>query len=178
MIYKNLLISFVFLFAIGCSSTNTIPEPNFEQTTVQSEPTCLSWKWYSPFFCYSGKANSVELRGTVSNNTGDKQFFLDYFLDSFDTDFPVGVAIKIDSTYYLLRKSQTDFSNTLLIRSEMSDEVISKLKGSSSSILLSYSNRSHTYNYQLSSGEAESLRKNAREVFDKLNSASKMKIVK
>jgi hypothetical protein len=177
-LYKQILFSILFIFTVHCSSITVIPEPNLEQYTVKSSTVCFSFRWYAPFFCWDAQPNSILLKGIYNNNSGEKKYYLDYYLDNFDTDFPVGVSLKIDGTFYNLRKVQTDYSDTLRIRSEINEELIGKLKSYSGNLLLSYSNRSTTTNYELSSGESESILKNAKEVFDKLSSVSKMKIVK
>lgn len=165
----------ILLLIIKCSSFEVIPEPNLTQTTVKSQSVCLTWNWHP--FCVDTKPNSLIIKGILNNNTGEKKYYLEYYTDSFDTDLPVGVSLKIDGVYYNLRKAITEYTDTLKITSELNDEVISKLLNTKNNLSLSYSNRRNTFNFELSSGKSAKLVENMREVQKKLLSLEKLKIV-
>jgi hypothetical protein len=118
------------------------------------------------------------VRSTLNNTSGDYKYFLDYYLDSFDSDIPIGVSLKIDGIYYNLKKTQTDYTDTLKISSELTEEVATKIISTKKTILLSYSNRKVTLNFDLSSSDTETLQSYVKEVTQKTTSLQKMKIVK
>lgn len=165
-----------FSFLIQCHSMEVIPEPNLNQYTVKSPPVCLKWNWHP--FCLESKPNSLMVRSTLNNTSGDYKYFLDYYLDSFDSDIPIGVSLKIDGIYYNLKKTQTDYTDTLKISSELTEEVATKIISTKKTILLSYSNRKVTLNFDLSSSDTETLQSYVKEVTQKTTSLQKMKIVK
>jgi hypothetical protein len=168
-------VTFLVL-VLGCSSLEVIPEPNLNQITVKSEPLCLSWNWHP--FCVVSKPNSIQLIGVFNNSTLEKKYFLDYYLDSFDTDLPVGVSLKVDGVYYNLRKSATDYVDTLKISSELSEEVVTKLKATKNSISLSYSSRKNTLNFDFSSRQTDKFIQDLTELTNKTTNLQKLKIVK
>ncbi len=163
-------------FFTQCHSMEVIPEPNLSQYTVKSAPVCLKWNWHP--FCLESKPNSLIVRSTLNNTTGDYRYFLDYYLDSFDSDIPIGISLKIDGTYYNLKKTQTDYTDTLKITSELTEEVVAKLIATKKTVLLSYSNRKVTLNFDLSSSDTETLQSYVKEVTEKTTSLQKMKIVR
>jgi hypothetical protein len=178
-IQRILFLSLFTAFLLGqihCSSFDVIPEPTLNQTTVKSSTVCLTWNWHP--FCMEGKPNSLVVRGILNNGSSEKKFYLEYYLDSFDTDLPVGVSLKVDGVYYNLRKAATDYADTLKITSEVSEDALSKLKATKNPISLSYSNRKNTLNFDLSSGDSQKLIDNLNDVVTKLNSLQKLKIVK
>lgn len=170
--YLIIIIPFVLL---SCSSFEVIPEPNLTQITVKSKTVCLTWNWHP--FCVDTKPNSLMIKGILNNNTGEKKYYLEYYTDSFDTDLPVGVSLKVDGVYYNLRKVFTDYTETLKVTSELNDEVINKLLNTKNNLHLSYSNRRYTFNFELSSSKSSSLIENMREVQKKVLSLEKLKIV-
>ncbi|MCX7998956.1 MAG: hypothetical protein N3A69_08405 [Leptospiraceae bacterium] len=171
------LISTIFLLIsfIRCSSFEVIPEPNLTQITVKSKTVCLTWNWHP--FCVDTKPNSLMIKGVLNNNTGEKKYYLEYYTDTFDTDLPVGVSLKIDGVYYNLRKVFTEYTETLKVTSELTEDVVNKLINTKNNISLSYSNRRSTLNFDLSSGKTSSLIDNMKDVQKKVLSLEKLKIV-
>lgn len=171
---KNLFL-FVLLVLLNCSSFEVIPEPNLTQITVKSKSVCLTWNWHP--FCVDSKPNSLMIKGVFNNNTGEKKYYLEYYTDSFDTDLPVGVSLKVDGIYYNLKKVFTEYTETLKVTSELNEEVINKLLNTKNNLHLSYSNRKQTFNFELSSGKSNSLIENMKDVQKKTLSLEKLKIV-
>ena len=104
----KILTLFCFLI-MSCSSLQVIPEPTLDLVSVKSSSFCPTWNWHP--FCVETKPNSIFFTGTLNNSTSEKRYFLEYFQDSFDTDIPIGVSLKIDGTYYVLKKVSTEYSN-------------------------------------------------------------------
>lgn len=174
---KSFIVLFLLFILTQCTSKQIIPEPSLEQVTFKSSTVCPVVSWWWPF-CSDGKANSLQIRAIYNNQTGDKKYILDYYLDSFDTDLPVGVSLGIDGTYYNLKKIATDYAEILKLSSELSPEVMTKLNSSSSKILMSYSNRKNTLNFTLSESSSNSLRNNLKDVTKSVNAQDKLRIVK
>ncbi len=178
---KNLFSPILFFGAtillLSCNSLQVIPEPNLDQVTVKSETICTEFTWYWPF-CTKGKAKSLMIKGIYNNSTGDKKFLLDYHLDMLDTDLPVGLSLYLDGTYYNLKKVSTDYTDIVKLESELSAEVITKIKETKKNFILSYSNRKDTYNFALSEGETNAFTNQLNEVIKKITTQEKMKIVK
>lgn len=165
----------VLFLLIRCSSLEVIPEPNLTQITVKSQTVCLTWNWHP--FCVDTKPNSLMIKGVLNNNTGERKYYLEYYTDTFDTDLPVGVSLKIDGVYYNLRKVFTEYTETLKVTSELNEEVVKKLLNTKNNLSLSYSNRRNTLNFELSSRKSTSLIENLRDVQKQLLSLERLKIV-
>ncbi|MCB1192160.1 MAG: hypothetical protein H7A23_08715 [Leptospiraceae bacterium] len=172
---KLFMICFLCLIIWRCSSVAVTPEPTIDQISIQSEPICIVFS-LNPF-CYRGKSNSLYVTGIMENKSLKKFIYLEYFLDSYDVGLPVGVSLKLDNDYYKLKKVATDYTSTLKITSEMSQQVVDKIL-SANVIMVSYSNNSETKNIELSSGERKDLAKQIKEVQEKLNAQVKMRIIK
>lgn len=158
---------------MSCSSLKVIREPILERTTVISEPVCFSF--FS--FCREGSSNSVIIRGIVENDSGAKKYSLEYHLKTFEVEFPLGVSLGIDGQYHNLKKISTEYSEYVMIGSELSQEILDKILNSKK-ISLSYSNRKETKNIDFSSGEHKKFIKNIQNVKDSLSSAEKLNILK
>ena len=176
MKYKILLF-LLFLIVSACSSTKLIPEPSLDQVSFKSETICTEFVWYSPF-CFDNKSRSIQLKLVVNNTSLEKKFYLDYVIDSADTDLPVGISIQIDGTYYNLRKMGTDYIDILKLSSELTPEVLNKIVSSKTDFIISYSSRKETFNYTLSSSNSTKLRNESKELLDKSKSFSKLNIIK
>ena len=176
---KNFLLVFLLLFLFNCSSNQIVPEPALEQITVKSESICLNVHWYNPvsWFCYEARPFSLSFRGVIDNSTGKSTYYLDYHIDPFDKDLPVGVSLKLDTSYYNLPKTGMDYLDSIKIISQMSDEVLQKAS-KSKNIGFSYSNRSETVNLELSSSDADKLRSALEKLSSAVSSQAKMVIVK
>jgi hypothetical protein len=176
-LFFQITFSGILFFLISCNSFQVIPEPNLEQVTVKSETVCTEVPWYSPF-CTKGKSRSLMIKGVYNNLTGDKKYYLDYYLDILDTDLPVGLSLNLDGTYYNLKKMSTDYTDILSIESELNPEVISKINAVKNDILISYSNRKNTLNFALSAGDTKKFLTQLNEVTKRIAAQEKLKIVK
>ena len=164
------------IFVINCSNLQVIPEPTLDSMTVKSESFCPTWNWHP--ICIDSKPNSFHFRGTINNTTSERRIYMDYYLDSFDTDIPVGVSLKINGTYYVLKKNLTDYSDALKLRSEISEDIVKLISSTNEPISLSYSNRKSSMNFDFSNSETEKVKNNLKSVVDKLNSIQKMKVIR
>jgi hypothetical protein len=171
----KILTLFCFL-VMSCSSLEVIPEPTLDLVSVKSSSFCPTWNWHP--FCVEAKPNSIFFTGTLNNSTSEKRYYLDYFLDSFDTDIPIGISLKIDGTYFVLKKVSTEYSNSMKLRSELSEDMIKNISSTNQTISLSYSNRKSSLNFDLSTSETEKLKSNLRDVVEKINSMQKLKIIR
>jgi hypothetical protein len=171
----KILTLFCFL-VMSCSSLQVIPEPTLDLVSVKSSSFCPTWNWHP--FCVETKPNSIFFTGTLNNSTSEKRYYLDYFQDSFDTDIPIGISLKIDGTYYVLKKISTEYSYSMKLRSEISEEMIKILSNTNQPISLSYSNRKSSLNFDLTMSETEKVKNNLREVVEKINSMQKLKIIR
>jgi hypothetical protein len=178
-LFKMVKIFILFLymiFIIDCRTIEVIPEPTLGQISVESPNVCLKWNWHP--FCVESKPNSINIVGIISNSTLEKKYYLDYYIDSFDADIPVGISLRVGPVYYQLKKIHTDYTDILKIRSELPLDFVDLLIKSNDSMMLSYSNRKDTMNIDFSDRHAESFRNSIKEVVSKVNSLEKMNIVK
>ncbi len=173
MHYLFLVLS---LFFIHCSTLQVVPEPTLDLITVKSKSYCPTWNWHP--FCLESKPNSFYFRGVYQNSNGEKKYFIDYYIDSFDTDLPVGLSIKIDGTYYILKKTLTDYSEALKLRSEIPDDLVKLIGSTKENISLSYSNRKSTINFDFNSSESDAIKNNLKSTIDTINNIQKMKIIR
>lgn len=143
---------------------------------MKSEPVCPTWNWHP--FCLNSKPNSVNLYGVLNNTSGEKKYFLDYYLDSFDTDIPVGISLKLNNAYYVLRKTHTDYTDAIKIRSELGEDLVKAISENQSDLVLSYSSRVDTINLEFSKRQSENFRSSMLDVVKQIESLEKMKIIK
>lgn len=172
---RILFLIFLF-FQVNCNSYQVILEPNLDSISVKSDTFCPTWNWHP--FCLEAKPNSIVFSGSMNNSTGEKRYFLEYYLDSFDTDIPIGLSVRLEGIYYNLKKVSTDYSEALKLRSEISEDVAKLFLSSSQSIVISYSNRKRTINFELSEKDSKTIRGNFQSVRDALSSQQRMKIAK
>lgn len=173
---KRFFFGTALLFLIAnCRSTQLIHEPNLDRIIVKSKAVCIAFS-LNPF-CYEGKSNSLMIHGSLNNSTGAKKYVLDYYLDNFDSDLPVGVSLKIDDKYYVLPRLGTDYSDFLKISSELKDDVVKKFDGTKS-LEISYSNRRDTKNIVFSRGERDSFQQIIKDVVEQIDKTQKMEIVR
>lgn len=172
----RILLFIILIFQINCNSSQVNLEPNLDSISVRSETFCPTWNWHP--FCVESKPNSIVFIGVLNNTTGDRRYFIDYYLDSFDTDIPVGLSLRIEGTFYNLKKVATEYSEALKLRSEISEEVGRLLVSGNQPIVISYSNRKKTMNFELNESETNSIRKKYQSVRDTLGSQERMKISK
>ncbi len=170
------ILSLVSFLMVSCSSLQVIPEPTLDMISVKSSSFCPTWNWHP--FCVESKPNSIYFMGTLQNSTSEKKYYVDYYLDSFDTDLPVGFSFKIDGTYYILKRVSTDYADSLKLRSELSDDIIKLLSSTNQPVSISYSNRKATLNFDLSMRETEKVKMKLRDVVEKIQSSSKLKIIR
>ncbi len=69
-------------------------------------------------------------------------------MGTFEVDLPIGVSIKLGDVWYNLKKSNTDYSDTIVVSSSVTGDLIPKI-GESKSIQVSYTSRKGTTNFQL-----------------------------
>jgi hypothetical protein len=164
------------LFLVNCSSLQVVPEPTLDLISVKSKSYCPTWNWHP--FCVETKPNSFYFRGVYQNSIGEKRYYIDYYIDSFDTDLPVGISLKVDGTYYILKKTLTDYSEALKLRSELPDDLIKLIGSTKENISLSYSNRKSTINFDFSNSETETIKNNLKTTIETVNNIQKLKIIK
>ncbi len=168
-----LILFFAFVFFYSCASLQIIKEPLLERTTVKSEPQCFSLFT----FCRVGAPNSVLIKGFVENSSGNKSYFLEYYLSSFESDLPIGVSLKIDENYYNLKKASTEYSDYVMVESVLSPEILDKVL-QSKNLSLSYSNRKDTLNIEFSNRARKKFQINIQKIKEALFSAEKLNIIK
>lgn len=172
---KSAIFAFLFIVLFSsCRSKDYVAEPAIHQYTFHSDALCIA-KW--TLFCYQSKPGSLLFRGVTENSSGEKKYFLDYYMDSFDTDFPVGVSLKLGDTFYNLRRAQTEYGDVLQISSEVTNEVIEKILSADGPIVLSYSSRRNTENRELTSGDSARFKSEVKRIHDLNTAAGQLKIV-
>ncbi|XDD52684.1 hypothetical protein AB3N62_09270 [Leptospira sp. WS4.C2] len=178
-IFSFTRISFIFLtflVFVSCSGTKAYvvtPEPTLDQQTAISKDLCLQrYVWVFP-----GKRPCVYFKAERDNTSGLVQYFLLYEIGTFDVDLPIGVSLKLGDTWYNLKRTNTDYSDTIVISSAVSPELIPKV-GESQNIGISYTNRKETFNYQLSSGQTASFQTNLSKLIRTIESEPKLNINK
>ncbi|MBM9547119.1 hypothetical protein JWG40_08840 [Leptospira sp. 201903074] len=169
-------IFLTFLVFVSCGGTKAYvvtPEPTLEQQTAISKDLCLQrYVWVFP-----GKRPCVYFKAERDNSTGLVQYFLLYEIGTFDVDLPIGVSLKLGDTWYNLKRTNTDYSDTIVISSAISSEIIPKV-GESQNIGISYTNRKETFNFQLSSSQTASFQSNLSKLIRTIESEPKLNINK
>jgi hypothetical protein len=166
MIPFSLVLLLIISFA-SCgksSSLEVIPEPVVDQISVSSPEICLdSYVWII-------SANPcLSLKGEKDNTRLNSRIRLIYEVDRFDVEFPVGLSLKLDNTYYNLIRVGTEYGSSLQLVSELPEGLVPTILGAKE-ISISYTNRKDTFNTKLSSSQAEKFKeylKNIREALDK-----------
>ncbi|MCW7471258.1 hypothetical protein [Leptospira kanakyensis] len=167
-------IFLIFLVVVSCSGTKAYvvtPEPTLEQQTAISKDLCLQrFLWLFP-----GKRPCVYFKAERDNGTGLVQYFLLYEIGTFDVDIPIGVSLKLGETWYNLKRTNTDYSDTIIISSAISSDLIPKI-GENQSIAISYTNRKETINYNLSSNQTATFQSNLSKLIRTIESEPKLNI--
>ncbi|TGN18414.1 hypothetical protein [Leptospira idonii] len=165
---------FLVFSLLHCSSNaySIKPEPTLEQVTSQSEEICIGTR----FYFFSGRP-CISVKGEKDNNSGQVQYYFRYEIGTFDVDLPLGVSLKVGDTWYNLKKSSTDYSNTIVVSSHLPPEVTAAI-GSGKSFVVSYTNRSGTENFPLNGTQVSRLQDNLLKLQKQLESEQKMKIQK
>ncbi|EMJ87084.1 hypothetical protein [Leptospira meyeri] len=169
-------IFLTFLVVVSCSGTKAYvvtPEPTLEQQTAISKDICLR-KFLGLF---PGKRPCMYFKAERDNGTGLVQYFLLYEIGTFDVDIPIGVSLKLGDTWYNLKRTNTDYSDTIIISSAISSELIPKI-GESQNIAVSYTNRKETINFSLSSGQTANFQSNLSKLIRTIESEPKLNINK
>ncbi|MDF3819009.1 hypothetical protein P3G55_03810 [Leptospira sp. 96542] len=162
------------LFVVSCSSSKTfqvVPEPVLDQQSVISDEVCLR------SFVFFDRRPCVYFRAEKDNATGQIQYFLLYEIGNFDVDLPLGVSMKLGDSWYNLKKTNTDYSDTIVVTSAVSAEIIPKIN-ESKQIIISYTNRKETLNYNLNASRVASLQSNLTKLFRAIESNPKLNIIK
>ncbi|TGJ99336.1 hypothetical protein EHO59_15850 [Leptospira semungkisensis] len=167
----SLFLSFLVIALPGCSARiQVLPEPVVEQTVLRSGPLCpTSW------FCSQGKPGSLNFKGILNNKTGDKPLFIEYYMSSFEESFPIGISIKLDQTWHNLRKTSTDFGDTVRVVSILPADLTDKVLNAKE-IQLSFSSRDNTTTFALSASNADGLKSLLKDLKEKLDAQSKLMI--
>ncbi|RHX94003.1 hypothetical protein DLM76_13595 [Leptospira yasudae] len=169
-----LILSFAVVWGIACSSESIrqTPEPALEQVLFHSDPLCPGFH----VFCSQGDTKSLTFRGVYKNPNGEKTVYLDYFLSSFEVSFPIGVSLKLDGTWFNLRKVGTDYSDSMRISSLVPADVSEKILAAKE-ITFSFSSREKTTNQLLSKGEIARLQSLLKSLREKLDAQAKLNIL-
>ncbi|MCE9502007.1 MAG: hypothetical protein K8R21_16115 [Leptospira sp.] len=177
-IFGLFFLFFAILLSGSCTSLQVIQEPNLGRIVVRTQSICFSL--FAPFYtpwCFECKPNSILLKGIMENSSGTRTLFLEYYLKTFETELPVGVSLKLDNQYFILKKTETSYGENLKIVSELAPELIPKIE-SAGTVLLSYSSRSETLNIEFSSGERKNFLNFLKGLNEKISSLDKMNIQK
>jgi hypothetical protein len=177
---RFIIISSSFVLALtagltNCSSSKAytiLQEPTLDQIAAQSEEICLK-QW---LYLISRKP-CILIQGEKDNTAGSVQYYLRYEIGTFDVDLPIGISLKLGGTWYNLKKSATNYSETITINSQLTPEVLTAL-ASAQTIEISYTNRSRTENIVFSDSQASSLKEAFVKVQRLLESEKKMIILK
>ncbi|WP_246047912.1 hypothetical protein [Leptospira ilyithenensis] len=173
--FLALIIGLLVFSFIGCSSSKSFViqhEPSLEQITAESEETCIG----SRLYFFSGRP-CIKLKGEKDNNSGVTQYFLRYEIGSFDVDLALGTSLKIGDTWFNLKKSSTDYSNTIVVSSLLESEVLNAI-ANGRSFVVSYTNRAKTENYTLTGSQGTHLKEGLIRLQRLLESEQKMVIQK
>ncbi|GBF48948.1 hypothetical lipoprotein [Leptospira ryugenii] len=139
---------------------------------AESDALCL--KSYLYFF--SGKP-CVSIRGEKDNNTGSVQYYIKYEIGSFDVDLPLGLSVKLGDVWYNLRKSNTNYSDTITVSAVLNPEELLAFTAANK-VEIAYTNRARTDHYQLSETQTKSLKDSFVRIQRLLESEKKMQIFK
>jgi len=172
---RIILVLGIIWLSQACASGNAYKiqyEPTIEQLTAESEEICLKQTLY--FFA---RKPCINFKGEKDNNTGIVQYYFRYEIGTFDVDLPLGTSLKLGDTWYNLKKSGTNYSETIRINSSLSPEVLSAITNASR-IEVSYTNRSHTENFILNDSQASKFKEGFVKIQRLLESEKKMTILK
>ncbi|WP_205872841.1 hypothetical protein [Leptospira kmetyi] len=174
ILFLSLLLCVVSFIGIGCSGDliRQTPEPALEQVLFNSDPLCPGFH----LFCSNGDTKSLSFRGVFKNPSSEKTLYLDYFLSSFEVSFPIGVSLKLDGTWFNLRKVGTDYSDSMRISSLVPPDVAEKILNAKE-ITFSFSSREKTTNQTFSSGETVKFQGLLKSLREKVDSQSKLNIL-
>ncbi|XDD51997.1 hypothetical protein AB3N59_10465 [Leptospira sp. WS92.C1] len=169
-----LIILTVFLSFISCSSTSVrqIPEPALEQVLFTTDSLCPGFH----IFCFSGDTKSIGFRGIYKNSNSEKNLYLEYYLSSFEVSFPIGVSLKLDGTWFNLRKTGTDYSESMRISSLIPADIVDKILNAKE-ITFSFSSRDKTANHLFSQGEKDRFQFLLKTLREKLDTQAKLNIL-
>lgn len=172
-------LSLIFVLAMGislntsCGSSRTlviVPEPVVDQVSVKSPEICLD----SILWIFD-RNPCLEIKGVRDNTTLQKRLMLVYKLSSFDVEFPMGLSLSIDGEFYNLTKISTEYGDTLEMVSDLPISLTQSI-AKAKSITVSYTNRKHTINTDLSSREISKFNDYLKEIQDLLKKEPKLKI--
>lgn len=172
-LFRFLTFFICFWSVVTCSSTayKVVPEPTLEQQTAVSEETCLR------SFLFFDRRPCVYFKAEKDNSTNTIQYSLVYEIGTFDVDLPLGVSLKLGDVWFNLRKTNTDYSDTILVGSALPADLIPKI-GESSSVVISYTNRKGTMNYPLSLSSVKRFQSSLSKLVRSIEPEPKMTIQK
>ncbi|XDD41418.1 hypothetical protein AB3N58_08795 [Leptospira sp. WS60.C2] len=169
-------IFLLFLVLVSCSGSKAFvvtPEPTLEQQTAISNDICMEkYLWLFP-----GKRPCVYFKAERDNATSAVTYFLLYEIGTFDVDIPIGVSLKIGETWYNLKKTNTDYSDTIIVTSALTQDILPKI-GENQTITISYTNRRETINYQLNASQTTKFQTNLSKLIRVIESEPKLNINK
>ncbi|EPG67354.1 hypothetical protein [Leptospira wolffii] len=167
----SILLLFAFFFFASCSArVQILPEPVVEQTLFRSGAVCPS-SW----LCSLGKSGSLNFKGILNNKTGEKPLFVEYYVSSFEESFPIGISIKLDQTWHNLRKTSTDYGDTVRVVSILPSEIVDKVLAAKE-IQFSFSSRDNTTTLALNVSDAESLKSKLKDLKERIDAQAKLSI--
>lgn len=123
-----------------------------------------------------GDAKSLNFKGIFKNLGFEKTIFLDYYLSSFEVSFPIGVSLRLDGTWFNLRKVGTEYSDSVKISSSISAEASDKIL-QAKEIIFSFSSREKTTNQLLSHSETAKFQLLLKTLKEQLNAQTKLNIL-
>ncbi len=172
--FLSLLFSFGLFAGIGCSKDliRYTPEPALEQVVFHSESLCYGFH----FFCSEGDAKSLNFKGIFKNLSFEKTIFLSKYLSSFEVSFPIGVSLRLDGTWFNLRKVGTEYSDSVKISSSISAEASDKIL-QAKEIIFSFSSSEKTTNQLLSHSETAKFQLLLKTLKERLNAQTKLNIL-
>ncbi|TGL57299.1 hypothetical protein EHQ58_13455 [Leptospira ognonensis] len=172
---RGLLLAGFTALSLGCQSSRAYQiqyEPTIEQLTAESEEICLKQTLY--FF---SRKPCISIKGEKDNTSGVVQYYFRYEIGTFDVDLPLGTSLKLGDVWYNLKKSGTNYTDTISISSFLGPEILPAL-ASASKIEVSYTNRSRTENYILTESQSNRLKEDFVKIQRLLESEKKMNILK
>lgn len=173
--FRSLLLAAITALSLGCQSSRAYQvhyEPTIEQLTAESEEICLKQTLY--FF---SRKPCISIKGEKDNTSGVVQYYFRYEIGTFDVDLPLGTSLKLGDVWYNLKKSGTNYSETISVSSFLGPEILPAL-ASASKIEVSYTNRSKTENYVLSDSQSNHLKEDFVKIQRLLESEKRMNIQK
>ncbi|MDZ4727085.1 MAG: hypothetical protein SH817_13085 [Leptospira sp.] len=169
------VFSLLCLSFVNCSSSKAYTiqyEPTLEQLVSETEEICLNRR----LFIFSARPCLI-LRGEKDNASSVIQYYLRYEIGSFDVDLPLGISMKFGDVWHNLKKSATNYSDTITVVSLFTNEDLLALT-SSSKMELSYTNRAKTENFKLSDSDVSKVKDGFVKIQRLLESEKKMTILK